>query len=134
MSKQFGRVAVSFNEAQETATCNVDHSHANATSALIEIPKPVQRPFGWTELVHAGTQFHHGHSVQAWLEHSRAYDLFQQSAFEELSDPGRAFGRGLPNALIATFAYNPTVDVFAAGAVGRGVVRDTAGSRVKVSL
>jgi hypothetical protein len=46
MSKQFGRVAVSFNEAQETATCNVDHSHANATSALIEIPKPVQRPFG----------------------------------------------------------------------------------------
>jgi hypothetical protein len=60
--------------------------------------------------------------------------LFQQSAFEELSDPGRAFGRGLPNALIATLAYNPTVDVFAAGAVGRGVVRDTAGSRVKVSL
>jgi outer membrane autotransporter protein len=33
----------------------------------------------------------------------------------------RAFGQGLPNALISTLSYNPTVDVLAAGAVGRGV-------------
>ena len=32
----------------------------------------------------------------------------------------RAFGQGLPNALISTLSYNPTVDVLAAGAVGRG--------------
>jgi len=33
----------------------------------------------------------------------------------------RAFGQGLPNALVAQLAYNPTVDVLAAGSVGRGV-------------
>jgi outer membrane autotransporter protein len=33
----------------------------------------------------------------------------------------RAFGQGLPNALVAQLAYNPTVDVLAASAVGRGI-------------
>jgi autotransporter-associated beta strand protein len=32
----------------------------------------------------------------------------------------RAFGQKLPNALISSLSYNPTVDVLAAGAVGRG--------------
>jgi autotransporter-associated beta strand protein len=32
----------------------------------------------------------------------------------------RAFGQGLPNALVAALSYNPIVDVLAAGSVGRG--------------